>query len=100
MFGIFVNMYLDFAQKLNKVLDGLTKCLIIPHKNPDADALGSSMALSIFLTKLGKYEDYLPNSPPNNLDWMIKNHDIISYEESPEKIKKYLLTYEIIFAQL
>ena len=26
------------------------------------------------------------------------NHDTVSYEESPEKIKKYLLNYEIIFA--
>ena len=92
-------MYLDFSQKLNKVLDGVTKCLIIPHKNPDADALGSSMALSIFLTKLGKSTKIiLPNSPPNYLNWMIKNHDIVSYEESPEKIKEYLLKYEIIFA--
>ena len=92
-------MYLDFSQKLNKVLDGVTKCLIIPHKNPDADALGSSMALSSFLIKLGKRTKIiLPNSPPNYLNWMIKNHDIVSYEESSKKIKEYLLKYEIIFA--
>ena len=41
-------MYLDFSQKLNKVLDGVTKCLIIPHKNPDADALGSSWLFLVF----------------------------------------------------
>ncbi|MAR42847.1 MAG: DHH family phosphoesterase [Flavobacteriaceae bacterium] len=92
-------MYLDFSQKLNKVLEGVTKCLIIPHKNPDADALGSSMALSSFLIKLGKNTKViLPNSPPNYLEWMIKNHDVVSYEKSPEKIKKHLSKSEIIFA--
>ena len=47
-------MYLKFSQKLNKILKGISSCIIIPHKNPDADALGSSMALFSFLTKLGK----------------------------------------------
>ena len=27
------------------------KVVIIPHKNPDGDALGSSLALNAFLTK-------------------------------------------------
>tara|TARA_B100001027_G_C16260775_1_gene329304 strand:- start:1025 stop:2029 length:1005 start_codon:yes stop_codon:yes gene_type:complete len=92
-------MYLEFSQKLKKVLDGISNCLIIPHKNPDADALGSSMAMSIFLTKLGKKTKViLPNSPPGNLEWMIKKRSVISYEKSPEKTKKYLLNSQIIFA--
>ena len=92
-------MYLEFSQKLNKVLDGVSNCLIIPHKNPDADALGSSMALFRFLTKLGKKTKViLPNSPPSNLEWMINKHDVISYEKNPEKTKKYLSNSQIIFA--
>ena len=92
-------MYLEFSRKLNKVLDGISNCLIIPHKNPDADALGSSMALFRFLTKLGKKTKViLPNSPPGNLDWMINKRDVISYEKSPEKTKRYLSNSQIIFA--
>ncbi len=92
-------MYLKFTQKLNKVLEDISNCLIIPHKNPDADALGSSMALSIFLSKLGKKTKViLPNSPPANLKWMIDKHDVISYEKSPEKTKRYLSNSQIIFA--
>ncbi len=76
-------MYLDFSKKLNEALDGITNCLIIPHKNPDADALGSSLALCGFLIKLGKKAKIvLPNSPPNYLKWMIKNNNVISYENS------------------
>ena len=46
-----------------------------------------------------KHEDYftkLTSELPKLDD--IKNHDIVSYEESPEKIKEHLLKYEIIFA--
>tara|TARA_A100001015_G_C14996024_1_gene716238 strand:- start:351 stop:1355 length:1005 start_codon:yes stop_codon:yes gene_type:complete len=92
-------MYLEFSRKLKKVLDGISNCLIIPHKNPDADALGSSMALLSFLTKLGKKTKViLPNSPPGNLEWMINKRDVISHEKSPEKTKRYLSSSQIIFA--
>ena len=92
-------MYLDFSKKLNKALDGITNCLIIPHKNPDADALGSSLALCSFLTKLGKKVTIvLPNSPPSYLKWMIRNNNVISYENRPKEAKKYLINSEIIFA--
>ena len=99
MFGIFVNMYLDFSQKLTVALDGIKNCIIIPHKNPDADALGSSMALYLFLIKLGKKAKViLPNSPPNYLKWMIEKYDVVSHENNPEETKKQLLNSEIIFA--
>ena len=92
-------MYLDFCQKLKNILRSLSNCVIIPHKNPDADALGSSMALFRFLTKLGKKPMVvLPNSPPNYLEWMVKGYDIVSYESSPGKAKKYLSRSQIIFA--
>ena len=89
----------DTQKKLNKALDGITNCLIIPHKNPDADALGSSLALCSFLTKLGKKVTIvLPNSPPSYLNWMIRNNNVISYENRPKEAKKYLINSEIIFA--
>ena len=94
-------MYLEFSQKLNKVLDGISNCLIIPHKNPDADALGSSMALCVFLTKLGKKTKViLPNSPPGNLEWMINKRGVISYEKSPEKTRRYLDKKDFIPIQI
>jgi len=99
VFGIFTHMYLDFSQKLKKVIDGVPNSLIIPHKNPDADALGSSMALYCFLIKKGlRSKVILPNSPPDYLKWMIEGHDVISYENNPEKTREYLSKVQIIFA--
>ena len=98
MFGIFVNMYLDFTRNLIEVLEGAENCIIIPHKNPDADALGSSMALYLFLIKLEKKAKViLPNSPPSYLKWMIEKHDVVSYENDPEETKKHILNSHIIF---
>ena len=89
-------MYLDFSKKLNKVLDGVTKCLIIPHKNPDADALGSSVALSSFLIKTGeKHKGDYTKFSPRYLNWMVMNHDIVSYENSPEKLKITCLSMKL-----
>ena len=51
-------MYLDFTRNLIEVLEGAENCIIIPHKNPD-DALGSSMALYLFLIKLEKKKSYI-----------------------------------------
>ena len=93
------DMFLDFSHELIKLLKGLSNCAIIPHKNPDADALGSSMALSCFLIKLGKKAKViLPNSPPDYLEWMIKKNKVISYDKNPEKTRKYLSSSQIIFA--
>ena len=92
------NMYLEFSQKLKKILQDATNCIIVTHKNPDADALGSSMALCRFLVKLGKKTKViLPNSPPDYLKWMIDKNNVISHEKSSEKTKKYLLKSDVIF---
>ena len=92
-------MYLGFSKKLKIFLEGASNCLIITHKNPDADALGSSMALCRFLIKLGKKTKViLPNLPPSYLEWMINKNDVISYENNPEKTKKCLSNTQIIFA--
>ena len=94
-----VNMYLEFSQKLKKILQDATNCIIVTHKNPDADALGSSMALCRFLVKLGKKTKViLPNSPPDYLEWMVDKNNVISHEKSSEKTKKHLLKSDVIFA--
>ena len=90
-----VNMYLEFSQKLKKILQDATNCIIVTHKNRDADALGSSMALCRFLVKLGKNKGYITNSPPDYLEWMIDKNNNISREGFGNK--KCLLKSDVIF---
>ena len=47
-------MFEDFIKKLNKLITESNRFVIIPHSNPDGDALGSCLALWLFLEKKNK----------------------------------------------
>jgi phosphoesterase RecJ-like protein len=64
--------------------------LILSHRNPDGDAIGSSLALSHFLNTLNKKNQVvLPNAIPENMKWMPNWEEILIYET--EKDKKNVL---------
>ena len=44
-------MHKEFTQQLSALFLENQKCVILPHKNPDGDALGSTLALWHFLRK-------------------------------------------------
>ena len=44
-------MFEDFIKKLNKLITESNRFVIVPHSNPDGDALGSCLALWLFLEK-------------------------------------------------
>ncbi len=51
---------------------------IITHKNPDGDALGSSMAMYLSLKKQNiKVDVFTPNKYPDFLNWIKDNNEII-----------------------
>ena len=45
------SMDIKFVSELDKLLLKPKKIVIIPHRNPDGDALGSSLALKHYLSK-------------------------------------------------
>ena len=74
------------------------KVVIIPHKNPDGDALGSSLALNAFLTKKGHYSRIIaPNEYPAFLDWMPGQDKIIKFSQLPDESTQLIKDAEIIF---
>lgn len=65
-------------EKLKKILETPIKIAIIPHQNPDGDALGSTLALQLFLNKLDHQTSIVsPNDFPDFLKWMPKSEEII-----------------------
>ena len=79
-------------------LSGSKKIVIIPHKNPDGDALGSSLALNCFLNKKGHNSVVIaPNEYPEFLDWMPNQDKIIKFTQAPEKSIQWIEGAEIIF---
>ena len=62
------------------------RVVITTHHKPDADALGSSLALAAYLKKKGHQVHVIsPTDYPNFLKWMEGNDDVIIYNENREE---------------
>lgn len=74
------------------------KILIISHRNPDGDAIGSSLGLANILLKMNHQVDVLvPNKFPAFLGWMKNADKILVYTHQTEKSKEALQNAEIVF---
>jgi len=73
--------------------------VILTHHKPDADALGSSLALGRLLEKKGHSVNVItPSDYPEFLSWMPGNENVLIYNKvSNEKIFGLILNAEIIF---
>lgn len=71
--------------------------VIVSHVNPDGDAIGSTLAFSYFLKKLGVDSKVLiPNDHPGFLAWMPGIGDIVIYDKNAEKGAQYLDDADLI----
>lgn len=67
---------------LAELLSTPQKVVIFPHQRPDADALGSCLALSLYLKKKKHQATVIsPTEYPNFLSWMPQNDDVVVYSE-------------------
>lgn len=74
------------------------KIVIVPHKNPDGDAVGSSLGLSHFLKSLGhKTTVVAPNDYPKFLKWLPGNAAVLNFERENSQSKKALSEATLIF---
>ncbi|MFP4090191.1 MAG: DHH family phosphoesterase [Cyclobacteriaceae bacterium] len=72
-----------------KLIQKPGKVVIVPHTNPDADALGSSLGLASVLTKLGHQVQVIsPTDYPQFLHWMKGNQEVLIYNENEESIRR------------
>ncbi|HET8837766.1 MAG TPA: bifunctional oligoribonuclease/PAP phosphatase NrnA [Flavobacteriaceae bacterium] len=83
---------------MKRLLDSPKKIVIVPHKNPDGDALGASLALFLFLkAKDHKVNVVSPNDYPEFLKWLPGESEIIKFDQDNEKGKMLLSEAELIF---
>jgi phosphoesterase RecJ-like protein len=76
----------DFIQSLKNILDSNHKFVIISHKNPDGDALGSSLAWLAYLKSKRKSAYFIsPTYYTESLSWMPQTEDIVVYEDYKTK---------------
>ena len=75
-------MNAENAKKLNDLLSKKPEILLIPHKNPDGDAIGSCLGMYNFLRATGHQPSILaPNDFPAFLKWMPGAGDVYLYEK-------------------
>lgn len=84
--------------QLKELLATPKKIAIIPHRNPDGDAMGSTLALYHFLRKLNQDPVVIsPNDFPDFLAWLPDAEKVLIYENNREKITPILKEQELIF---
>ena len=85
-------------QDLKLLLATPKKIVIIPHRNPDGDAMGSTLGLYHFLIKLNHQSVVIsPNEFPEFLSWIPGASNVLIFEKDKEKTTKILQEAELIF---
>ena len=85
-----------------KELKALLSCpkdiVIATRRNPDGDAIGSSLGVYHFLNKLGHAVRIVsPSEYPEGFGWMKDIEKIIIYDTEPEEAEGVILRADIIF---
>lgn len=83
---------------IKQLLSNSKLIVIVPHKNPDGDAIGSSLALYHYLiAKDHKVTVIAPNDYPEFLKWIPGESNIIIHEVETEKANTLIEQAELIF---
>ena len=91
-------MIKEFCTQLEAHLIRPKKIVIFPHRNPDGDALGSTLAWKHFLESLGHTCHVVsPNEHPNFLKWLPGQDDIILYSQEEAEAQKRICECDLLF---
>ena len=72
------------------------KVVIVSHVNPDGDAIGSSLALYLYLKKLGSdVHVIVPNDYPSFLSWMPYIQDVLIYDKNVDVANRIMSDAEL-----
>lgn len=86
-------------EKLKSLFSSPKKIVITTHKNPDADAMGSSLGLYNFLILKGHNVNVItPNNYPAFLFWIPGNEKVTRFDEQKSRATQLITEAEIIFS--
>ncbi|MCP2026137.1 phosphoesterase RecJ-like protein [Flavobacterium sp. HSC-32F16] len=91
-------MKIQDIQAIQLLLAAPKKIVIIPHRGPDGDAMGSTLALYHFLLKNNHQPTVIaPNDFPDFLAWLPGSETVKIFEKDTENCTKILEEAELIF---
>jgi phosphoesterase RecJ-like protein len=85
-------------KEIKELLSTPKNVVIVPHKNPDGDAIGAGLAMYHYLNKNGhKATVVSPNDYPNFLKWLPGSKDALKFDMQNRQSKKAIAEASIIF---
>ena len=76
-------------EALKSLLKAPKITVIVPHENPDGDAIGSALGLQQYLTQKGhRATVVVPNDYPKFLKWIPGTSEVINFEKNTALAKK------------
>ncbi len=85
-------------EEIKELLSVRRKIVIVTHKNPDGDAMGSSLGMyNYLLRKKHSVKVITPNGYPTFLAWLPGDDKVIEYSESPEAAQARIKKADVIF---
>ncbi len=83
---------------IKQLLSSKKNIVIVPHKNPDGDAIGSTLGLLHFLLNTGHEATIIaPNDYPSFLKWLPLEHTIIKHDDKTNLCNSIIEKSDIIF---
>jgi len=88
----------ETIEQISTLLTHPKRIVVVGHKNPDGDAIGSCLGLGFFLRERGHHVQVLmPNDFPEFLKWLPGCDGLITYDKDTSEVKKSILEAELIF---
>jgi len=83
---------------IKQLLSTKKKIVIVPHKNPDGDAIGSTLGLFHYLIKGNhKVHVIVPNDYPSFLKWMPGNETVLKHDSQSKACDDLINDADIVF---
>ena len=94
----FASILMKPIQELYPLLNSPARVVITAHQKPDADAMGSSMALYHLLKQLGHTVTVVsPTNWAGWLNWMPGVDEVVDFELNKEKVAQLLSATDWLF---
>jgi phosphoesterase RecJ-like protein len=88
----------DLVGPLRQLLKTAREIVIVPHKNPDGDAIGSCLGLQRFLAHNNHPAHLIsPNDFPEFLKWMPGARSVLNFEKQRDTATKLIGEADLIF---
>ena len=87
-----------FTALKNLLGEGGKKIVVVPHENPDGDAIGSAIGLAEVMKNVG-HEIYIisPGDYPEFLKWFSSDVEILIYDKNKAHAKEVVAKADIMF---